>query len=141
EPAATPTGEADPRLTLRGSSNVSENSSFGKSFEAFAECLASESDGSLDLTMFHSATLGSDPEALELAQVGALDFTSTTLTGNIVPEALVFDLPYVFDDYDHWVSVVDGEPGDHVREQAAVQGLRILSFDLGGWRDTYGTSE
>lgn len=140
-PTVEPSGEpADPHLTLRGSSNVSENTSFGKALDAFAECLATASEGSLELTMFHSAQLGSDPEALELVQIGALDFTSSTLTGNIVPEALVFDMPYVFDGYEHWVSVVDGEPGDQIRAKAAEQNYRILSFDLGGYRDTYSTS-
>jgi len=128
-------------LKLRGANAVGPDSAFGKSYEAFADCLAEKSEGSLELTMFHTSTLGTDAEALELTQTGAVDFTETTLTANVVPQAAVFDLPYVFNDYDHWVRVVDGDPGQLIKDEALKQNLRILSYDLGGWRDVYGTKK
>lgn len=134
-------GEAKPTITLRASNSVGPDTSFGRSYDAFAECLAERSDGSLNLQVFHSAQLGSDAETLELIQSGALDFTRSSLIANIVPNMGVMDLPYLFDDYEHWVRSVDGEPGEVIREEALGHDVRILSYDLGGWRDVYGNRE
>ncbi len=138
EPTGAPSGPVEAQFKLRGANAVGENTSFGKAYEMFATCLNERTNGLIELEIFHAAQLGSDAEALELAQNGALDFTETTIYSNIIPLGTVFDLPYVFQDEDHWRAVTTGAPGQAVIDAAAGSGIKILSFHLGGWRDTYG---
>ncbi len=151
-PTATPgqatPGQATPASTLgevefrlRGSSNVGADTSFGRSYDSFADCLNERTNGRVELEIFHAAQLGSDAEALELAQTGALDFTATTLFSNVIPVATVFDLPFLFRDIDHWQRATQGAPGDTIREAGLPVGIRILSYDLGGWRDIYSNTQ
>ncbi|MDQ3553248.1 MAG: TRAP transporter substrate-binding protein [Chloroflexota bacterium] len=137
---ATTAGTGAVEFELRGSSNVGPDTSFGRATEAFGDCLSEGTNGRAELEMFHSATLGSDAEALELAQTGALDFTATTIYSNVISVGTVFDLPYVFNDEDHWKRVTQGAPGQTIKDAGIPSGIRILSFHLGGWRDTYGNT-
>lgn len=143
-PSSAPSQGAGPveaEFKLRGANAVGENTSFGKAYEMFADCLNERTNGLVELEIFHAAQLGSDAEALELAQTGALDFTESTIYSNVIPLATVFDLPFLFKDYDHWVKTWAGEPGKAVKAAAAGTGIKILSADLGGWRDTYGNTK
>ncbi len=141
---AAPASDGAPveaQFKLRGANAVGENTSFGAAYEMFATCLNERTNGLIELEIFHAAQLGSDAEALELAQNGALDFTESTIYSNIIPLGTVFDLPFLFQDYEHWVRVVDGEPGQAVIAAGEGSGIKILSYHLGGWRDTYGNKK
>ncbi len=136
--SGTPSGPVAAEFKLRGANAVGGDTSFGKAYEMFATCLNERTNGLIELEIFHDAQLGSDAEALELAQNGALDFTETTIYSNIIPLGTVFDLPFVFQDEDHWREVTTGAPGQAVIDAGAGSGIKILSYHLGGWRDTYG---
>ena len=140
-PSPGTTGGGAAEFKLRGANAVGPNTAFGRSYDAFAKCLNERTNGRVELQVFHSAQLGSDAEALELAQTGALDFTETTIYSNVIPIGTVFDLPYVFRDIDHWKKVTQGAPGQQIKDAGIAAGLRILSYDLGGWRDVYGNKK
>ncbi|MBA2254501.1 MAG: TRAP transporter substrate-binding protein [Chloroflexi bacterium] len=139
--AATSAGTGTAEFKLRGANAVGPNTSFGRAYETFADCLSTRTNGRVELEIFHSATLGSDAEALELAQTGALDFTETTIYSNVIKVGTVFDLPYLFNDEEHWKKVTQGAPGQVIKDAGIPSGIRILSFHLGGWRDTYGNKK
>jgi tripartite ATP-independent transporter DctP family solute receptor len=126
-------------FNFRGANANTAGDAFGLSYAAFASCLAAQSSGRIKLTMYSNATLGSDAEALTLAQTGAIDFTETTLTSTVVPDAGALDLPYIFTGVDKWVKAVDGAPGAQIKQEALAKNLKILSFDDGGWREVYGS--
>jgi TRAP-type transport system periplasmic protein len=58
---------------------------------------------------------------------------------NAVKIGTVLDLPFLFRDLDHWKKAVEGKPGQTVAAAAPAAGVRILNWNVGGWRDTYGT--
>jgi len=141
-PAATPgaapgSAKVAAEFKLRGAHNASKDVSFGQAHEKFATCLNDKTNGLVELKIFHSAQLGSDAETLELLQNGALDFAGSTIFANVISLATVFDLPFLFNDYQHWLKAVDGAPGKAITDAGIPKGFRILSFHLGGWRDVY----
>jgi len=107
----------------------------------FAQCVNDRTNGLVDIQIFHSATLGSDAAALELLQNGGVDFTESTIFSNAIPLAAVFDLPFLFKDEAHWAKAVDGAPGKAIADAGIEKGIRILSYDIGGWRDIYGNKK
>lgn len=138
-PTEAPPGPVEAEFKLRGANSVGENLPSGKAYEMFATCLNERTNGLIELEIFHAAQLGSDAEALELAQNGALDFTQTTIYSNIIPVGTVFDLPFLFKDEDHWRAVTTGAPGQAIIDAGTGSGIKILSYHLGGWRDIYGS--
>ncbi len=99
------------------------------------------SNGQIDLQVFTNGVLGSDTAGLEQVQTGTLDMCSVTAYSNMVKLGTVFELPYLFRDYDHWQKAMDGKPGQAVVDAALPLGLRILGFQAGGWRQTYGNKD
>jgi tripartite ATP-independent transporter DctP family solute receptor len=66
--------------------------------------------------MFPSMQLGGEKEALEQAQVGALQYArvSVGVVGPIVDDLNVFNMPFVFRDVKHMRAVIDGAVGEEL---------------------------
>jgi len=66
--------------------------------DKFAELLAEKSDGRITLKMFHSGTLGTQPDAIEQVRIGGLEIGNFNLgpIGPVAPEANVVSLPFIF---------------------------------------------
>jgi tripartite ATP-independent transporter DctP family solute receptor len=140
-PSAGASGAVATQFHLRGADANAPEQAGGKSYDQFAQCVNQRSNGLIDLKIFHSAQLGSDAAALELLQNGGLDFTESTIFSNAIPQAAVFDLPFLFKDEAHWAKAVDGAPGKTIADAGIAKGIHILSYDIGGWRDIYGNKK
>jgi tripartite ATP-independent transporter DctP family solute receptor len=72
--------------------------------------------GRLSIQMFPSMQLGGEKEAVEQAQVGALQFArvSVGVIGPIVDDLNVFNMPFVFRDVKHMRATIDGAIGDEL---------------------------
>jgi tripartite ATP-independent transporter DctP family solute receptor len=75
--------------------------------------LEEQTGGRYSVQMFPSMQLGGEKEALEQAQVGALQFArvSVGVVGPLVDDLNVFNLPFVFRDVKHMRQVIDGPIG------------------------------
>jgi tripartite ATP-independent transporter DctP family solute receptor len=75
--------------------------------------LEQATNGRLSIQMFPSMQLGGEKEALEQAQVGALQYArvSVGVVGPIVDDLNVFNMPFVFRDVKHMRAVIDGDVG------------------------------
>jgi tripartite ATP-independent transporter DctP family solute receptor len=78
--------------------------------------LEQQSNGKYAIQMFPSMQLGGEKEALEQAQVGALQFArvSVGVVGPIVDELNVFNMPFVFRDVKHMRATIDGAIGNEL---------------------------
>jgi tripartite ATP-independent transporter DctP family solute receptor len=95
--------------------------------------------GRLTIKIFHSMQLGGEKEALEQAQLGALEMTrvSVGVVGPIVEEFNAFNLPYFFRSVDHMHKVVDGEIGTTLLNKLEAGGLIGLGYMDAGSRSFY----
>ena len=71
--------------------------------QQFVEKLAELSGGKLKVVHHHSGALGGEREVAQQIQLGTVDFgpITTAPLSTLVPEMSVFQLPYIFRDYDH----------------------------------------
>lgn len=111
--------------------------------DKFAELLNEKSGGKMTLKMYHSGTLGSQPDAIEQVRIGGLEIANFNMgpIGPIVPEANVVSLPFIFKDTDHMWRVLDGKAGDMINEGLAKKGLVALAWYDAGARSFYNSKK
>ena len=107
--------------------------------DKFAELLKEKSGGKLSVKMYHSGTLGSQPDAIEQLRIGGIEIGNFNLgpLGPIVPEANVVSLPFIFKDVDHMWRVLDGKAGDIINEGMTKFGIVPLAWYDAGARSFY----
>src|SRR5262245_50309660 len=110
--------------------------------QQFADRLAELSGGKLKVVHHHSGALGGEREVAQQIQLGTVDFgpITTAPLSTLIPEMSVFQLPYIFRDYDHVFKALDG--GDTLlKYYDAVldrRGLKLVGFIAAGYRGIYG---
>lgn len=111
--------------------------------DKFAELLAEKTGGEITLQMFHSGTLGSQPDAIEQVRLGGLEIGNFNLgpIGPVAPEANVVSLPFIFKDVPHMFRVMDGEAGQIIADGMTAQGLVPLAWYDSGARSFYNGSK
>ncbi len=107
--------------------------------DKFAELLKEKSGGKMTLKMYHSGTLGSQPDAIEQVRLGGLEIANFNMgpIGPIVPEANVVSLPFIFKNTDHMWRVLDGKAGDMMNAGLEKKGLVPLAWYDAGSRSFY----
>ncbi|WP_280541106.1 TRAP transporter substrate-binding protein [Chromohalobacter sp. 11-W] len=77
----------------------------------FGKLVEEKSDGSITVTYFPDSQLGGESELVEMLQTGAIDITKVSggLMGSFSPVYEVFSLPYLFDDREHFYSVMKSD--------------------------------
>ncbi len=111
--------------------------------DKFAELLKEKSGGKITLKMFHSGTLGTQPDAIEQVRIGGLEIGNFNLgpIGPVAPEANVVSLPFVFRDMEHMHRALDGEAGDQISDGMAKKGLVALAWYDSGARSFYNSKK
>ncbi len=102
--------------------------------DRFAELVAEYTGGEVTIDVFHGGVLGSQPDALEQVQLGAIDVGNFNLgpIGPLVQEANLVSLPFIFRDVPHMFRVLEGEAGEILAAGMGDQGiLPIAWFDAG----------
>jgi len=107
--------------------------------EYMGKLLSTWTNGRLTVNIFHSMQLGGEKEALEQAQLGALEMTrvSVGVVGPIVGDFNAFNLPYFFRSRQHMFNVVDGEIGTELLLKLQDGGLIGLGYMDAGSRSFY----
>ena len=110
--------------------------------QQFADKLAELSGGKIKIAHHHSGTLGGEREVAQQIQLGAVDFgpITTAPLSTLVPEMSVFQLPYIFRDYDHVFKALDGGDTLYAYYDAVLdkRGLKLIGFIAAGYRGIYG---
>ncbi len=111
--------------------------------DKFAELLKEKSGGKMTLKMFHSGTLGTQPDAIEQVRIGGLEIGNFNLgpIGPVAAEANVVSLPFIFRDMAHMHRALDGEAGDKISAGMAKKGLVALAWYDSGSRSFYNSKK
>ena len=110
--------------------------------QQFADKLAELTAGKIKVVHHHSGALGGEREVGQQVQLGTVDFTPMTTAplSTLVPEMSVFQLPYIFRDYQHVYAALDGS--DTIRKYYEPildkKGFKLLGFIAAGYRGIYG---
>jgi tripartite ATP-independent transporter DctP family solute receptor len=110
--------------------------------QEFINKLAEVSGGKLKAVHHHSGALGGEREVAQQIQLGTVDFgpITTAPLSTLVPEMSVFQLPYIFRDYDHVFKALDGSDTLQKYYDAVLdrRGLKLVGFIAAGYRGIYG---
>ena len=136
-------GDSTKTQVLKLSHNHATGYPVDIAYQKFAELVNKNSAGRYEVEIYPSAQLGEQKASVELAQSGVLHF------GHINSAALegfdsiysVFNLPYVFKDYEHYKRVMDSPEVRDIFEASTNQGFVTLVYLEGGARSFYTKSK
>jgi tripartite ATP-independent transporter DctP family solute receptor len=99
-------GRAKAATALKVSTSFPNDPKFSTAriwYDLFLPRLKAATDGQVTTLFFPDNQLGQEADVINQVKMGVVDMTliGTSIWANIVPEFGVFDLGYVFDDYDH----------------------------------------
>ncbi|MFS0674069.1 TRAP transporter substrate-binding protein [Ornithinibacillus sp. 179-J 7C1 HS] len=111
----------------------------------FKEVAEAESNGNIEVEV-HAGTIGTEEsELVEKLKLGAADVVLVSpgfMTSTGIKEVDLFALPYLFESYDHWEKVVDGEVGQEMADIINNQSnndFKLLGYWSAGVRHYYGS--
>ena len=125
-------------FTLRVASVLEPRSDMWPGFDHFAARAAELTGGRLEVTAYKNTLGKGERQLFEAVQLGTIEgalATTGTLSG-FVPEADLFNLPFLFRDTAHAFKVVDGEIGEEFNQKMVAKGFRILGWWVSGTRNT-----
>jgi tripartite ATP-independent transporter DctP family solute receptor len=110
--------------------------------QQFIDKLAELSGGKIKVVHHHSGALGGEREVAQQIQLGAVDFgpITTAPLSTLVPEMSVFQLPYIFRDYEHVFKALDGSDTIVKYYEAVLdkKAFKLIGFIAAGYRGIYG---
>ncbi len=129
-------GSTVAQTTMRISISTSQNSHQGVGIDTFAKEVEKRTGGRYKVQPFYNGSLGGERESIESVQLGtqALTLTSTGPVPNFVPEARIFDVPFLFRDKAHARAVLDGPIGQEMLTKFDSKGFKALAWAENGFR-------
>ena len=124
------------QTTMKISISIAQNSHQGVGIDTFAKEVERRTGGRYKVQTFYSGALGAERESIEATQLGTqeLTLTSTGPVPNFVPEVRILDVPFLFRDYTHARSVLDGPIGQEMLVKFDAKGLKALAWAENGFR-------
>src|SRR5471032_1386061 len=113
--------------------------------ENLGKKLSAATQSRYSVQMYPAMQLGGEKEAIEQAQVGAIQIARVSVgaLGPVVDDLNVFNLPYVFRDTAHMQKVIDGQIGQDLLDKVtnSGKGLIGLCWMDAGARNFYNTKK
>jgi len=107
--------------------------------EYFANRVRELTSGRLAVQVYPNSQLGGEREMAEAIQFGTLESATVmaAVAGRFVREFDIFNLPFLFRDFQHAYKVLDGPFGEELNEASIKKGFRLLGVYVGGSRSVY----
>lgn len=126
--------------TLRLAINQTETYPSTVALEEFGAALSEATDGRWSVNVYPNEQLGAQAETLQLVADGAIDLAVVAgpQLENLNPDFVVFNMPTVFDDVEHEMSVVnDPEITADLYSSLEDQGISVVGGFTAGLRGVY----
>ena len=138
-PAVLTSARAQQKFTCRIAHTEGIGTPITLGFEKWTGILKERSGGRISLKIYSGGKFGSEKEALEQLQSGALDMTRTMVSqlNKDCPATVVPTLPFLFRSIEHMQHAVDGAPGQEILQSCAAGGYVGLAFFDSGARSIY----
>jgi tripartite ATP-independent transporter DctP family solute receptor len=104
-----------------------------RAMELFKEIVEGKTAGKLRVEVFPNNQLGNQRDVTEGIQLGTIQMASiSSPMASFVPESNLFELPFLFENRDHFYAVLDCEIGEGLKPAFARRGFYLLGyFDVG----------
>lgn len=134
----------EPIKIIAAHNQTSSESPYQAGLLKFKEVAEEKSDGRIEVEV-HAGTIGTEePELVQKLVVGAADVVLVSpgfMTRTGIPEFDFFALHYLFESYEHWEQVVDGDIGQEFAEtvnEKSDNDFKMLGYWSAGARHYYG---
>lgn len=127
-------GAASAQTTIRISHATPATSHYGAGTQTFCAEVEKRTAGRYKCQI--QPNVGDERASIEAVQLGSLDATNTSTgpVSNFVPEVGIVDIPFLFRDYAHARSVLDGPIGQDLLSRFTAKGLVGLAWTENGFR-------
>ena len=130
-------GYAQQPIVIKFSHVVALDTPKGKGAEQFKKLAEERTKGKVKVEVYPNSTLYKDKEELEALQLGAVQMLAPSLGkfGSLgAREFEVFELPYIFDNYDELHKVTEGPIGQNLLKKLDSKGILGLAFWDNGFK-------
>ena len=130
----------EPEFVLILGDVLAETHPHSQAFFWFADRVEELTDGRVQVNVFVNSALGSQADMIEGLALGTVHIAKSMTTGLAVyvPEIQIFDLPFMFQDVDHFFRVIDGEIGEHFANEVLGQEDMVgIAYFYAGARSIY----
>jgi C4-dicarboxylate-binding protein DctP len=124
-------------IVIKFSHVVATDTPKGKAAEHFKKLAEDYSQGQVKVEVYPNSQLYKDKEEMEALQIGAVQMLAPSLAkfGPLgVREFEVFDLPYIFEDYEALHKVTQGQIGQDLLKKLGAKGILGLAFWDNGFK-------
>ena len=135
--SAAATALAQQPIIIKFSHVVAADTPKGKGAEHFKKLVEERSQGKVKIEIYANSSLYKDKEEVEALQLGSVQMLAPSLAkfGPLgVKEFEVFDLPYIFDNYDELNRVCDGPVGQDLLKKLEPKGFIGLGYWDNGFK-------
>jgi tripartite ATP-independent transporter DctP family solute receptor len=137
---------AQQKLVLKASDVHPEGYPTVAAVESLGKKLESATNGRISVQMYAAMQLGGEKEAIEQAQIGAIQLARVSVgaIGPVVNELNVLNLPFLFRNTAHMERVIDGDIGTELLDKVTNDpkiGLVALCWMDAGARNVYDTKK
>lgn len=133
--ACTSSNEKEQYVLYAGHSLAADHP-FELAMQELKERVEERTDGRVIIETFPLSQLGAERELIEGAMLGSVDMVISTSGPimNFVSDFAVLDLPFLFNDRESAVNILEGEIGEELFEQLRDIGIIGLSWGENGFR-------
>jgi tripartite ATP-independent transporter DctP family solute receptor len=128
--AVNASGDGYEETTIRLAYNLPADHHIAKGIEQFAKDVTEKSGGAVKMQVYPSGQLLSDKDMNQSILTGGVEMgvNSSTLWASTVPAMGIFDVPYVFTNYEKAGEFINGEFGDKLSAAMEEKGAKVLMF-------------
>src|SRR5690349_353423 len=133
----TPTAFAQQPIVIKFSQVVAVDTPKGKGAERFKQLAEERTKGRVKVEIYPNSSLFKDGEEMEALQLGSVQILAPSLAkfGPLgVRDFEVFDLPYIFDNYDELHKVTEGKVGSALFKKLESKGIIGLAYWDNGFK-------
>lgn len=128
--------DPDKVYTLQAGHSLPVDHPYHIAFLEMAKNVEERTDGKVIIEVFPNSEIGAERELTEGMELGTVDLvvSSTAPVTNFVPELGVLDVPFIFQDRESAVKVLEGDIGDELFAKMEENGIVGLSWGENGYR-------
>lgn len=124
------------RVIIRFPYVTGEHTPKGLAAKKFKELVEKRSNGKIEVQVFPNASLYSDYKEIEQLQKGNIQMIAphTAKFSDIIPEAQLLDLPYLFDNHEEVGELAEGPVGAEISRLLEKKGFKLLAVWNNGFK-------
>jgi tripartite ATP-independent transporter DctP family solute receptor len=129
-------GAAQEKIVLKMGTLGSVEYFYYKGAKRMADEIGAKSGGRIEVQVFPNQQLGNERDMIEGMQLGTIDLAviNTPLLAGFDPRFLIFDMPFLFNDWAHVGRMLSGQIGADLLKSLESRQLKAFGFSTAGFR-------